>query len=448
MARLRDRVFEKCIVNGVPPSEGPFTLGGIPASEQVGHQRFGDVFDHGEDVYYTAYSKANVENPAYYYVTSESGIGTYYNGFKTDVYTLDVTNDVEYMASTTNKRAFNLIFKPDGTKFYFIAYDGAIQSYWNRRYLHIFEYEMTTPWMISTATLNGSTSLGSWSSIGFIYISPDGYNLWFRGGNDSVIRKYYMNTAWDISTLNTNATWNSSNTFNFGFSSGFGEVFFDENGSNMFLWKATGTFRKYPLAVPYDPTTASTSNYETVPFPSGLHKGINFGKDGKKLYLDDNNTYRTIVLTLNTPYDPGSYQKQEHNSSDWGIEVWKGSILNDTGTFTVKADTFASNVYPHPQDTYLYALDYATSSSLSTSYPAVHIRQLGHSADLSYIVRDKNKVDTEIGGYFPTNNTNLGYLIDFRDPSVDNHYYVASIPSAKHIVTHTKLKALSIGLGG
>ncbi len=112
-----------------------------------------------------------------------------------------------------------LDFKPDGTRV-FVASQG------NKK---VGQYDLTTPWDISTATNQVCSSFDE-EQVRNIQLSADGNTLYLAGNDDDDIKKYSLSAPYDISsmTLQTTTFSISSQTGNirgFHFSSNFTKLY-------------------------------------------------------------------------------------------------------------------------------------------------------------------------------------------------------------------------------
>ena len=94
----------------------------------------------------------------------------------------------------TNVQARALAFKPDGTRM-FIG-----QNMLEK----LFQYDLTTPWDVSSATNNVESSnsyLSQENNIRNIQFNSDGTIMYLGGSGGDDINKYTLPTAWDVSTI-------------------------------------------------------------------------------------------------------------------------------------------------------------------------------------------------------------------------------------------------------
>lgn len=102
--------------------------------------------------------------------------------------TQDQTND---KSGDLNGQIFDVEWKPDGTKLYVVDGDFGSDSWYVR------EYNLSTAWDISTATLNQTWNRGTSTTIS-LYISDDGDHVVIGDYNN--VRHFNLGTSWDIST--------------------------------------------------------------------------------------------------------------------------------------------------------------------------------------------------------------------------------------------------------
>ncbi len=90
-----------------------------------------------------------------------------------------------------------LFFKPDGTKMYIAGFVSK----------SIFQYSLSTPWDVSTASYDSKSFIVN-SQMTFpqgLYIKPDGVKLYVLSSDDEEVFIYSMSETWDISTASYNS---------------------------------------------------------------------------------------------------------------------------------------------------------------------------------------------------------------------------------------------------
>jgi sugar lactone lactonase YvrE len=185
-----------------------------------------------------------------------------------------------------------IYFKFDGTKMYVI---GTLNA-------KVYQYSLSTPWDLSTATYDGvSFSIASQSVGGFAvhFKKDDGTKMYALATTANRVYQYSLSTPWDIST----ATY-ATKSFSFAGQDAAKGMFFKSDGSKVYM---VGDFAdsvwQYSLSSPWDISTAS---YDTVTVsvagqdtaPTGLY----INDDGDELYITGDSSNSVHKYTLPTPW--------------------------------------------------------------------------------------------------------------------------------------------------
>ncbi len=167
-----------------------------------------------------------------------------------------------------------MFFKPDGTKMYIIGGSSA----------KVHQYTLSTPWDVSTASYDSksadvSSEIASETSI---YFNPDGTTM-YAGASNGHIYQYTLSTPWDVSTASyasktKDVTAEDNNETNF---------YFKPDGTKMFMIgrTASSSIYQYTLSTPWDVSTAS---YDNDSFNSSAQEAfpeaVTFRDDGTNFY--------------------------------------------------------------------------------------------------------------------------------------------------------------------
>jgi hypothetical protein len=134
--------------------------------------------------------------------------------------------------------------KPDGTKFYIIGSAGD----------DVNEYNMSTPFDVSTGVFSQKFSVGAQEIAPYgIEFKPDGTKMYVVGAAGDDINEYDLSTPWDVSTA----------SYNQNFSVSAQEITpmavrFKPDGTKMYVTGSTGDdVNEYDLSTPWDVSTAS-----------------------------------------------------------------------------------------------------------------------------------------------------------------------------------------------
>ena len=125
-------------------------------------------------------------------VTPSRHILKYDLSLANSVSTATIAQTVDLRSEVSND-VYGVTFKPDGTEMYVSVRDYNLTG--SNGY-YIFQYSLSTPWDLSTATYTNYNNVGT-TSYSFSF-SADGTIMMFSFS--SIMRKYVLSTAWDIST--------------------------------------------------------------------------------------------------------------------------------------------------------------------------------------------------------------------------------------------------------
>lgn len=194
-------------------------------------------------------------------------------------------------------------FSADGSKLYVGGNAGKT----------IYQYTLSTPWDISTASY-ASKSLDLSSQISYYCLSfcfkGDGTKIYavddYYGGGTGLIYQYDLSSAWDISTASyANKSFGASTQ-----SKQTTGMSINDDGTKLYVLNFNARLYQYTLSSAYDISSAS---YDGVTFNMGLlfaYGGwaINFKPDGTKFYIATNvgatpNNYSIYQFALSSAWD-------------------------------------------------------------------------------------------------------------------------------------------------
>ena len=195
----------------------------------------------------------------------------------------------KFYLSSQEATPYGIYVKPDGTKFYVTGPTGD----------DVNEYNMSTPYDVSTATYvqNFSVSAQETSPQG-VEFKPDGTKMYVIGNVGDDVNEYDLSTPWDISTASYNQNFSVSAR-----ESGPTEVRFKSDGTKMFVTGYTGDdVNEYSLSTPWDVSTASYVTNTSSTGDTGQY-GLTFATDGTKMYTCGTTLDYIKEWNLSTPWD-------------------------------------------------------------------------------------------------------------------------------------------------
>ena len=211
-----------------------------------------------------------------------AGIGTstiFQYSMSTPFYITTASYDSKlFDVSAEDSAPIGLWFKPDGTKMYVF---GAVTD-------DVFQYTLSTPWDVSTASYDSKSFSFTDQDTGITggAFNADGTKMYALGitTNDRIYQ-YTLSVAWDVSTA-------SYDTKFLDFSSEGTDVlgmFFGNNGNTVFITDAASdNIFQYNLSTTDDISTASYSGLSLdISGESDISTDVHFASDGRALFITD-----------------------------------------------------------------------------------------------------------------------------------------------------------------
>lgn len=249
-----------------------------------------------------------------------------------------VYDDINFGVSGESTAPTGGFFSPDGSIMYVLDLD-----------LHtVFQYSLSSPWDISTASYTGNkfqTGAEAVSPYG-IFFKPDGTKMYILEITTMSVYQYSLVTPWDIST----ASYDSVSFSVAGQVAAGYDLFFNDGGSKMYVVDVTSTkVFQYTLSTPWDISTASyDSIFVNVGGQATYPHGLFFKPDGTKMYIVDYDSLNVYQYTLSTPwvvssaiYDSVSFSVATQAPQPYGL------FFKVVGTkmYILDADTLAVYQY-------------------------------------------------------------------------------------------------------
>tara|TARA_R100001079_G_C4450578_1_gene153497 strand:- start:1467 stop:3563 length:2097 start_codon:yes stop_codon:yes gene_type:complete len=287
----------------------------------------GSVFNYTP----TASKKVKISNPAA--SGTNSGATLIYNGGTTasfDLANASYESKTLDVSSQTNQPA-GLAFKHDGTRLFLNS--GTI-----------FQYDLTTPFDISTASVvSGSYTAGG---SGGLVLSPDGTKLFYAEAVNDGIGEVALSTPFDLSTavspVTTFLDTQPQDGGTFGLCS-------NEDGTKFYMVGFnTDTVYQYNLTTGFDLTTASFANKSlSVSAQDNLPTAVAINTDGTKLFVLGTSD-KVYQYNLSTPFDvsTGSFASVEFSVASQATGP-QGLVFANSGTKMYVADTTNDSIFQY-----------------------------------------------------------------------------------------------------
>lgn len=188
---------------------------------------------------------------------------------------------------------FGIAFKPDGTRMYIIGTVGD----------DINEYHLSTAWDISTASFSqASISTATENPLNScLAMSDDGVYAYVGGASSDKITQWQMTTPWDVSTL----TFVRQSVSLSGQETAMTSLYFSPDGTKMIVG-GVGTDRilKYELSTAWDVSTVSYPTTSLMSLGTEYEvQGVYFNNDGTQMFTIGSYFSRIYGYSLSTAWD-------------------------------------------------------------------------------------------------------------------------------------------------
>ena len=301
--------------------------------------------------------------------------------------------------------AEGFFFKPDGTMLYVIDHN-------NKK---VYQYTLSTPWDISTTSYTSkSFDVGNEESTPItLFLSIDGKYLYIAGSDNATIYQYTLSIPWDIST----ASYTGKSIYIGDETLHPEKLFFKPDGTILIVSGQGGNVYQYTLSTPWDITTASyTGKYTTV--KGTTTTGIYIKPDGSIMYTIDYGNSKIYQYRLSTPWDISttSYTSKSFDTSS------QESHLED---IFFKPDGTIMYIIGHSNKVYQYSLQSQYTTNISSFNLTSKPEKAFKEPVKVYVSFEKNKdrclcKDEDISSKIKNATTNSFEFVDDRKNILEN----------------------------
>ncbi len=193
--------------------------------------------------------------------------------------------DSEFYQITQDTSPTGMFFKPDGTKLYVVGNQNDA----------VYEYNLSTPYDLSTVSYAASCKTGGETNPTGIHFKPDGKEFYYTGSSGDNIRRTILPTPWSLVGASNTSIVVPSTTI----SSIVGstestpqDLYISPDGKNVYL-VGSGLDNVYQISLtePWDFSTINIglSTYYSVSVLELNPLGLTFTPDGKQMFIVGNN---------------------------------------------------------------------------------------------------------------------------------------------------------------
>ncbi len=208
------------------------------------------------------------------------------------------TRTQSFSVTTQETLPFGLHFKPDGRSLYVIGTTGD----------DVNQYDLSTPWDLTTASFVGVTTVPSSgvttasdaTPYSIFFKQDDGTKFYVMGGTSDLVRQYSLSVGWAVTSragFETSFSVTTQEATPFG-------LYFNPTGTKMFVIGSTGDdINEYSLSNPWNLSSGVGFTTNTPALVETLPVGLWFGDNGYKVYILGQTNDTVYQYALNTPYD-------------------------------------------------------------------------------------------------------------------------------------------------
>jgi sugar lactone lactonase YvrE len=184
-----------------------------------------------------------------------------------------------------------LFFSPDGTRMYVTGSDGD----------DVNQYSLSTPWVVSSATFVTAFSIaGQETDPRGIFFRADGLKMYIVGRTNDTVYQYALTRPWTISTA-------SYESISFSVTSQDTDprgVFFKPDGLTMYITGITNDdVYQYALSTAWNVSTATFTQSFSVSGQETIPQDLSFTGDGSRMFIIGSSGDDVTVYNLTTPWD-------------------------------------------------------------------------------------------------------------------------------------------------
>jgi len=199
-------------------------------------------------------------------------------------------SDDYFLVTSEEANPKALFFKPDGTKMYIMGTTGD----------DVNEYDLSTAWNVATASYLQVFSVAAQElTPQGLFFKPDGTKMYVCGGSGDDVNEYDLSTPWDVSTASYLQRFSvSTQEINPQ------AVFFSPDGTNMYVMGSAGDdVNQYSLGTAWNVATASYVRVFSVAAQETSPLGLFFKPDGTKMYVSGTTSDAVYQYNLSTAWD-------------------------------------------------------------------------------------------------------------------------------------------------
>jgi sugar lactone lactonase YvrE len=250
----------------------------------------------------------------------------------------------------------DLFFSPDGLKMYII---GSIGD-------DVNEYNLSTPWVVSSAVYSTVFSVASQETVPTgLFFRADGTKMYIVGQTSDTVFQYTLSTPWSVATASYDSISFSVATQEINPNG----LWFKPNGLSMYVVGSTGDLvYQYTLSTAWNVSTATFLQSFSVSGQESIPNAVTFTGDGSRMFVMGQTGDDVNVYNLTTPWD-----------------ISTSAFVN---VFSVSGqDTAPTGIYIKPDGTKMYIMGQTNDTVYQYTVPSIDIQLTGPTSVASLDVQ-------------------------------------------------------------
>ncbi len=281
--------------------------------------------------------------------------------------------DNSFSVSNKDPEPESVTFNPTGTKMFVVDFQSE----------KIYEYTLSSPFDVSIASYTRNFSVGSQDTHPKdVTFNPTGTKMFVAGYQNEKIYEYTLTTPFNLST--------ASYTHNFSISSQDTDptgVAFNPTGTKMFVlgYQSTNVY-EYELSSPFDISSSSYTHHFSVGSQDTHPKDVTFNPTGTKMFVVDSQSEKIYEYELSSPFDVSSSDYKRNFSVSDEESFPTGVAFNPTGTKMFVVGTSSNSIHEYTLTTpvdlsKLFISESASANDISLT--GASIETVGNNASIS-----------------------------------------------------------------
>ena len=278
-----------------------------------------------------------------------------------NVNVLSATYDsVSFSVQAQDVSTTDLFFSPDGLKMYMLGQTSDT----------VYEYNLSTPWVVSSAVHSVSFSVTSQETSPFgLFFRADGVKMYVIGSNIDAVFQYTLSTPWSVAT----ASYESISFSVAAQESNPHSVWFKPNGLSMYVIGSTGdNVVQYTLSTAWNVSSATYLQSFSIVAEEPTTRGMCFNMDGSRMFIVGTSD-GVKVYNLSTP--------------------WDISTASFVAVFSTSGqDSNVHGIYIKPDGTKMYTLGQTADVVYQYTVPSIDVQITGPTSAAALDVQQDLKV--------------------------------------------------------